>query len=147
MLQLPELHLDMSDNTQLVLGAVICLTVVGVITGAYFPRSESGLPLPPSPPTWRFQGHFLPPRKYVSLIHFYVNTDHVQSLISSFLTIAEWIDEYGPLVTMRSGTKKIVIIGRHKVCPPMPACLISKCKRMLQAAADIMEKQGGIPLE
>ncbi|OAX34409.1 cytochrome P450, partial [Rhizopogon vinicolor AM-OR11-026] len=36
-----------------------------------------------------------------------------------------WIDEYGPLITIRRGTEKIVIIGRHK------------------AAVDIMERQGG----
>jgi hypothetical protein len=45
---------------------------------------------------------------------------------------------------MRSGTKKIVIIGRYKVCPLIPACFISKFQRLLQAAVDIMEKQGGI---
>ncbi|OAX32481.1 cytochrome P450 [Rhizopogon vinicolor AM-OR11-026] len=63
----------------------------------YLPRSESGFPLPPSPPTWRLRGHLLPPR-----------------------------EEYGPLIAIRSGTEKIVIIGRYK------------------AAVDIMEKQGGI---
>ncbi|OAX31381.1 cytochrome P450, partial [Rhizopogon vinicolor AM-OR11-026] len=107
MFQLPDLHI--SDNTQLVLGAAACLGVVGVITGAYIQlevnRSESGLPLPPSPPTWRLWGHFLPSR-------------------TSFLTIGEWIGQYGPLITIRVGTEKIVIIGRHK------------------AAVDIMEKEG-----
>ncbi|KAG0701299.1 cytochrome P450 [Suillus ampliporus] len=103
MLQLPDLRV--SDNTQLVLGAAACLGIVGVIAQAYHPKSESGLPLPPSPPTWRLLGHFIPPR-------------------NSFLTIGGWIDEHGPLITIRSGTEKIVIIGRHN------------------AAVDIMEKQG-----
>ncbi|KAG2049572.1 hypothetical protein BDR06DRAFT_1012084 [Suillus hirtellus] len=43
-----------------------------------------------------------------------------------FLTVAGWINEHGPLITIRSGTKKIVIIGRH------------------DAFVDIMEKQGGL---
>ncbi|OAX31873.1 cytochrome P450 [Rhizopogon vinicolor AM-OR11-026] len=103
MLQLPDLHI--SGSTQLVIAAA-CLGAVGIITQAYLPRSESGFPLPPSPPTWRIRGHFLPPH-------------------DSFLTIAGWIEEYGPLITIRSGTEKIVIIGRYK------------------AAVDIMEKQGG----
>ncbi|KAG2119197.1 cytochrome P450 [Suillus clintonianus] len=105
MLQLPDLRI--SDNTQLALGTTACLgVVVGLIARAYLPKSESGLPLPPSPPTWRLLGHFIPPRK-------------------TFLTVAEWIDEHGPLVTIRFGTEKIVIIGRHS------------------AVVDIMEKQGG----
>ncbi|KAG1723925.1 cytochrome P450 [Suillus paluster] len=91
---------------QHVLGAVACLWAVRMIVQAYLPKSESSLPLPPSPPTWRLWGHFLPLR-------------------SPFLTVGGWIDEYGPLVTIRSGAQKIVIIGRHKT------------------AVDIMEKQSG----
>ncbi|KAG1727137.1 cytochrome P450 [Suillus lakei] len=93
-----------SENVQRVLSAVACLWVVQVIVRTSLPKSKSGFPLPPSPPTWRLRGHFLPPR-------------------SSFLTVGRWIDEYGPLVTIRSGTQKIVIIGRHR------------------AAMDIMERQ------
>ncbi|KAG1731428.1 cytochrome P450 [Suillus lakei] len=95
----------MPDNAQLVLSAVVCLGVVGIIVRAYRPKSESGLPLPPSPPTWRLGGHFLPQRH-------------------SSLTIAGWIGEYGPLITIRSKLEKIVIVGRYK------------------AAVDIMENQG-----
>ncbi|KAG1730398.1 cytochrome P450 [Suillus paluster] len=104
MLQL--LDLPISHHTQLVLGAAVCLGTVGVVVWACLPRSEYGLSLPPSPPTWSLRGHFLP-------------------VCNSFLTVAGWIDEYGPLVTIRSGTETIVIIGRHK------------------AVVDIMEKQGG----
>ncbi|KAG1782293.1 cytochrome P450 [Suillus placidus] len=105
MLQLPDLRI--SDDTQLILSAAICVGVIGVIVQAYLRKSDGRLPLPPSPPTWRLRGHFLPPR-------------------NASLTVARWIDEYGPLVTIRSGTQTIVIIGRHK------------------AAVDIMEKQGGL---
>ncbi|KAG2350125.1 cytochrome P450, partial [Suillus weaverae] len=105
MLQLPDLRI--SDDTQLILSAAICVGVIGVIVRAYLCKSDGRLPLPPSPPTWRLRGHFLPPR-------------------SASLTVARWIDEYGPLVTIRSGIQTIVIIGRHK------------------AAVDIMEKQGGL---
>jgi len=72
----------------------------------------------------------------------FINTDYVTSPTSSFLTVAEWIDEYGPLITIRSGTEKIVVIGRHKVNLFMIACFISKLNILLQAAVDIMEKQG-----
>ncbi|KAG1875751.1 cytochrome P450 [Suillus subluteus] len=90
---------------QLVLSATICLAVLVVIFRTYRPKSKSGLPLPPSPPTWRLRGHVLPPYK-------------------PFLTIAGWIDEYGPLITIRSNFERIVIIGRYK------------------AAVEIMENQG-----
>ncbi|KAG1726484.1 cytochrome P450 [Suillus lakei] len=101
MLQLPS---DLSI-TQLALGVATSLGVVGVITRAFLHKSANGLPLPPSPPNGRLMGHFLP----------FTNPQ---------LTVGAWIDEYGPLITIRSGTEKIVYIGRHK------------------AAMDIMEKQG-----
>ncbi|KAG1836856.1 cytochrome P450 [Suillus subluteus] len=104
MLQLPDLRV--SDNTQLVLGTAASLGVVGAIYWAFLAKSESALPLPPSPFTWRLRGHFISPR-------------------NPFLTVAGWIDGHGPLITIRSGTERIVIIGRH------------------DAVVDIMEKQGG----
>ncbi|KAG2137961.1 cytochrome P450 [Suillus clintonianus] len=102
MVHLPDQHLF--ENTQLVLLAIASLGVVG----AYLFKSQSArsLPLPPSPPTWRLWGHSLPGH-------------------NAYHTIAGWIEQYGPLITVRSGTEKIVIIGRH------------------QAAVEIMEKQGG----
>ncbi|KAG1743394.1 cytochrome P450 [Suillus lakei] len=103
MLRLPDLHI--SSKTQLFFGTAACVGVIGVILRAFLRKSDSRLPLPPSPPTWRLRGHFLPPN-------------------NASLTVAEWIDEYGPLITIRSGLQNIVIIGRHK------------------AAVDIMEKQG-----
>ncbi|KIK41434.1 hypothetical protein CY34DRAFT_761792 [Suillus luteus UH-Slu-Lm8-n1] len=99
MLRLPDLH--MSGNTQLVLGATVCVWAIGVIIRAYRRRSY----LPPSPPTRRLRGHFLP-------------------LQNASLTVVWWIDEYGPLITIRSGLRTTVIIDRYK------------------AAVDIMEKQG-----
>ncbi|KAG1807819.1 cytochrome P450 [Suillus subaureus] len=102
-LELPSLRIP--DNTQLVLSAAACLAAVRVIFWACSPNSKSGLPLPPSPPTWRLQGHLLPLHK-------------------PFLTIAGWIDEYGPLITLRLKFERVVIIGRYK------------------AAVEIMENQG-----
>ncbi|KAG0694286.1 cytochrome P450 [Suillus ampliporus] len=96
--------LSISENTQLILRAAACLGIVGLIARSYLAKSESGLPLPPSPPTWSLRGHSLP---------------H-----PSYLTEARWIDEYGPVITIRSGFENIVVIGRYK------------------AAVDIMENQG-----
>ncbi|KAG2066341.1 cytochrome P450 [Suillus decipiens] len=101
MLRLPDLRIF--GNTQLVLGATACIGAIGVIIRAYLRKSY----LPPSPPTWRPQGHFLPPH-------------------NAFLTVARWIDEYGPVISIRIGIQAIVIIGRYN------------------AAVDIMEKQGRI---
>ncbi|KAG1885123.1 cytochrome P450 [Suillus subluteus] len=102
-LQLPDLRI--SDNTQLLLSAVACLGVIGLITRAYRFKSANNLPLPPSVSTWRLWGHALPHRK-------------------PFLIVAGWINEYGPVITIRSRFEKIVYIGRYK------------------AAVDIMEHQG-----
>jgi hypothetical protein len=38
-------------------------------------------------------------------------------LSSGFLTIASWIEEYGPLITLRTGIEKYIVIGRYKVYP------------------------------
>ncbi|KAG0694280.1 cytochrome P450 [Suillus ampliporus] len=89
-------NLSISEN---ILRAAACLGIVGLIARTYLAKSESGLPLPPSPPTWRLRGHSLPPS-------------------GSYLTEARWIDEYGPLITLRSGLENFV------------------------AAVDIMENQG-----
>ncbi|KAG2039919.1 cytochrome P450 [Suillus americanus] len=107
MAQLPDICLFDFD-AQLVLVAAVCLgAALAVIVRAHLPKSESSLPLPPSPPTWRIRGHLLPHR-------------------NPFLTVGQWINEYGPLITIRAGTEKIIVIGRHK------------------AVVDIMEKQGGL---
>ncbi|KAG1750485.1 cytochrome P450 [Suillus paluster] len=98
-------NLSISDNVQPVLRVAACLGIIGAISWVCLFKSKRRFPLPPSPPTWRLRGHFLPPR-------------------GSFLTIAGWIDEYGPLITIRSRVENIVIIGRYK------------------AVVDIMETQG-----
>ncbi|KAG0703536.1 cytochrome P450, partial [Suillus ampliporus] len=102
MLYLPDLHV--SENTELVLAVAACLGV-GAAIRTYL-NSGSKLPLPPSPPSRGLLGHELPYHK-------------------SYLTIEKWIDELGPVISFRSGTRRIVIIGR------------------LKAAEDILEKQGG----
>ncbi|KAG2139190.1 cytochrome P450 [Suillus bovinus] len=104
MLQLPDLRIF--DNVQLVLSAAACFGVVGVLARAHRHKTESYLTLPPSPPTRRLLEHFLPYHH------------------PSRLTIAGWIDEYGPLINIQSIFENIVIIGRYK------------------AAVDIMENQG-----
>ncbi|KAG1831214.1 cytochrome P450 [Suillus subalutaceus] len=108
---------------QLVLSAAVCLAVAGVIFWASRPKSKSGLPLPPSPPTWKLGGHVLPPRR-------------------PFLTIAGWIDEYGPLITIRLKFERIVISAVTKSV--LTRCdIISWLKDVpLQAAVEIMENQG-----
>jgi hypothetical protein len=61
MLQLPDLRI--SDNTTHIIGGAACLGIVALIARAYLPMSTNSLPLPPSPPTGRLLGHFLPPHK------------------------------------------------------------------------------------
>jgi hypothetical protein len=78
--------------------------------------------------------------KVTHLSHYLFGADRVPLLISPFLTIAGWIDNYGNLITIRSGTERIVIIGRHKVSPSRR---VVSFDILLQAAVDIMEKQGG----
>lgn len=78
---------------------VVILGLLGVYSYRSRITSSHALPLPPSPsepPT----GHY-PPRK-----------------------IAQWIDEYGPVISFQDGKNVLVVVGRY------------------QEAIDIMEKQG-----
>ncbi|KAG1733319.1 cytochrome P450 [Suillus lakei] len=101
--QLPDLHI--SQNTELVLAAAACLGL-GAVIRSYI-KSGSKLPIPPSPPSPGLLGYVLPHHK-------------------SYLTIEKWINTLGPVISFRSGTRRIVVIGRHK------------------AVVDILEKQGGV---
>ncbi|KAG2066751.1 cytochrome P450 [Suillus decipiens] len=79
-------------------GAVILSLAVGIIVRSCTPKYRQ-IPLPPGPSESPL-GHY-PPRK-----------------------IAQWIAEYGPVISLNDGENVLVIIGRH------------------QEAIDIMEKQG-----
>ncbi|EIW77912.1 cytochrome P450 [Coniophora puteana RWD-64-598 SS2] len=102
--QLPTKLQDVDPN---VLGlAVVSLSACALAWKSY--SSRTSRPMPPSPPTnhW-FYGHKV-----------------TRNL--PFLQIEEWIKEYGPIITLRDGTEKYVVIGGQ------------------QALFDIMERQGGL---
>ncbi|KAG1754084.1 cytochrome P450 [Suillus paluster] len=83
------------ENTKLVLAFAACFGVGAAIRG--YLTSGSKYPLPPSPTTWGLWGHVLPYHR-------------------SYLTVEKWIEELGPVISFRSGTRRIVIIGRQKKC-------------------------------
>jgi hypothetical protein len=80
--------------------------------------------------------------KVSHLTHQVSNVDCVLSPTRPWLTISGWIDEYGPVITMRSKFERIVIIGRYKVSPVRCIVTSSLIKISLQAAVEIMENQG-----
>ncbi|KAH7922342.1 cytochrome P450 [Leucogyrophana mollusca] len=88
------------------LGALVAVVVAGYALSVKL-RSRSRLPLPPGPPGHWLFGNALP------------RANQSQQF-------AEWINTYGPIISLRTGPKIMVIIGRH------------------QAAVDIMEKEGGL---
>ncbi|KAG1718595.1 hypothetical protein EDB19DRAFT_1982571 [Suillus lakei] len=109
------------DNAQLVLGAAACLGVLILGLSAYLPKSGSGLPLPPSPPTSRFLGYFLPPTM--------LGSANRSSAISYGSRMDRRVWSW-PLITIRSEPEKSLLL---------PVTTLS----ILQAIVDIMEKQGG----
>ena len=104
--QLPAQLQDINIDSNVLGLAVVSLSACALAWKSYSARNSR--PMPPSPPTnhW-FYGHKLS-----------------QNL--PFLQIEEWIKEYGPLITLRDGTEKYVVIGRQ------------------EALFDIMERQGGL---
>ena len=62
MLLLIDTDLRLPNNIQLAIAAS-CLCAVTLINYVFFSSTEGGHSLPPSPPTWRLLGHFLPARK------------------------------------------------------------------------------------
>ncbi|EGN99633.1 hypothetical protein SERLA73DRAFT_179744 [Serpula lacrymans var. lacrymans S7.3] len=95
-----------------VVGGLVCLLLVGAgIKAKQSSKASGNLPLPPSPPaTHWWWGHEVPAQY-------------------GWLKVEEWINEYGPVISIRQGRETVVIVGRH------------------QAAIDIMEKQGGSTLD
>ncbi|KAH7888354.1 cytochrome P450 [Phlebopus sp. FC_14] len=91
------------DNLVLPAALVAACFVLRALLAA---SKRKSLALPPSPPASRWLGHDVL-SKY------------------PFLRVNEWINEYGPVISLRMGRTKYVVIGRH------------------QAAVEIMEKQGG----
>ncbi|KAG1723371.1 cytochrome P450 [Suillus paluster] len=88
------------------LGALVAVILADKLLRAKI-RSKSRLPLPPGPPgNWLF-GTPLP------------RTNQSQQF-------AEWINTYGPIISLRIGPKIMVIIGRY------------------QESVDIMEKEGSL---
>ncbi|KAG1880926.1 cytochrome P450 [Suillus subluteus] len=89
------------------LGALVALVLACNVLRATI-RSRSRLPLPPGPPGYWLFRNPLPK-------------------INQSQQFAEWINTYGPIISLRVGPGKVmVIIGRH------------------QEANDIMEKEGGL---
>ncbi|KAG1769952.1 cytochrome P450 [Suillus placidus] len=89
------------------LGALVALVLAGNVLRAKI-RSRSCLPLPPGPPGYWLFGNPLPK-------------------VNQSQQFAEWINTYGPIISLRVGPGKVmVIIGRH------------------QESNDIMEKEGGL---
>ncbi|KIJ21384.1 hypothetical protein PAXINDRAFT_164896 [Paxillus involutus ATCC 200175] len=88
------------------LAALVALALAGAAIGAKF-KARKRLPLPPGPPGhWLFGNAF--PRANQSQ------------------QFAQWINQYGPVISLRIGPKVMIIIGRH------------------QESVDIMEKEGGL---
>ncbi|KAF9238563.1 cytochrome P450 [Melanogaster broomeanus] len=96
------------DRLQIVAGIVAAASVVTFLYNKYqaAPATKNGIPLPPGPPArWFWQSAF--PRSRIA---------H---------TLADWVARYGPVISLREGSRVIIVIGR------------------LDAATEIMEKEGG----
>ncbi|KAF8551911.1 cytochrome P450 [Imleria badia] len=98
---LPELALQAK-----VLAALLALVLAGGAVRATLKRKRR-LPLPPGPP-----GHWL-----------FGNAIPRENQSQQF---AAWVNQYGPVISLRLGPKTMIIIGRY------------------QESVDIMEKEGGL---
>ncbi|EIW74031.1 cytochrome P450 [Coniophora puteana RWD-64-598 SS2] len=92
-------------------GLIAVLVVAGSLVR--WTTNHRQIPLPPSPPGSHWlNGHTFPRRK--------------SNELNPFLQVERWIQEYGPIITVKQGLQTVVIIGRY------------------HAAVDILEKQGGL---
>ncbi|KAF9223307.1 cytochrome P450 [Gyrodon lividus] len=93
---------------QNVAGIAAVTSVLAVLYKKYqvAPITKHGIPLPPGPPARWFWENALP-------------TSNIAR------TLADWVEEHGPVMSLRQGSQVIIIIGR------------------LDAATEIMEKEGG----
>ncbi|EIW74033.1 cytochrome P450 [Coniophora puteana RWD-64-598 SS2] len=93
------------DRSIAIPGFIATLILAGALLRKTKKRSD--VPLPPSPAGAHWLNGHAFPQPY------------------PFLQVERWIEEYGPVITVKQGRQTVVIVGRH------------------QAAFDIMEKQGG----
>ncbi|KAF9223306.1 cytochrome P450 [Gyrodon lividus] len=101
------MSLDRLPALQYVVGIAAATSAVAVLYNKYqvAPATKNGNPLPPGPPArWFWENPF--PTS---------NMAH---------TFANWVAEYGPVMSLRAGSHVIIVIGR------------------LDAATEIMEKEG-----
>lgn len=93
------------------LAALVALVLAGSAVRAKL-KSRGRLPLPPGPPGHWLFGNALPKAKYVQLVSVSSQSNLRQSQSQQF---AAWINQYGPVISLRLGPKTMIIIGRHQV--------------------------------
>ncbi|KAJ8589925.1 hypothetical protein M405DRAFT_187004 [Rhizopogon salebrosus TDB-379] len=64
------------------------------------------------------------------------------NVLSQSQQFAEWINTYGPLISLRVGPRVMIIIGRHQVGVFSDRSTSSYSHA--QESVDIMEKEGGL---
>lgn len=79
---------------------------------------KNGLPLPPGPPARWFWQNALPTVKWDQFPVSAIRLVLTRILCSIARTLADWIAEYGPVMTLRQGSRIIIIVGRVDVCFP-----------------------------
>lgn len=96
------------------LAAIAALVIAGSAVRATL-RSKRRLPLPPGPPGHWLFGNALPRVKYVQLVGSIAPTLTNVDRKSQSQQFAAWVNQYGPVISLRVGPRVMIIIGRHKV--------------------------------
>lgn len=105
-----ELMPDLSFQVKAI-AALVALLLAGNAVRAQL-KHKRRLPLPPGPPGHWLFGNAIPRAKCVHLIGLMALINSITSQSQQF---AAWINQYGPVISLRIGPKIMVIIGRHKV--------------------------------
>ncbi|KAF9233168.1 cytochrome P450 [Melanogaster broomeanus] len=90
----------MSSDRHLTAGGFIAATFVVTLTFLYSkyqaaPATKNGIPLPPGPPVrWFWESAF------------------PQSSSNIFHTLGDWVAKYGPVMSLREGSRVTIVIGR-----------------------------------
>lgn len=92
-------------------GALVVLAVLGNVVRSQI-KARSRLPLPPGPPGHWLFGNALPKEKYVVVL---LPRHRLPGFYSQSQHFAEWINQYGPVISLRLGPKVMIIIGRYQV--------------------------------
>ena len=92
---------------------LLALLALSVLAVSYWRRRKDRLPLPPGPPGHWLWGNEIPSKKYdLERLSYALLAN---STLRTYLKHAEWTRQYGPIFSLRTMRRTIIVLGSYQV--------------------------------